>query len=172
MKKNNLKPQPKADQPRTEKNLSKKPLQKRQVSFGVLSAEKNPKSETLVIAREPRLWRGDRSNLRDSSGLLLPPRRDRNDKGANGNDKGVMGRKFEFRISNFKSWHKISVAVLSLGIIAVVVFFQFLPQSARSKTFTFFQTAWSSVLATVAVLTAYFGHAMIKSINPPRAYFL
>ena len=102
MKKNNLKL----------KNLSKKPLQKRNlstllktgVSFGVLSAEKNPKSETLVIARE----QSDRINLRDASGLLLPPRRDRNDKSV-----GAW---------NFKSWHKISA-----------------PQNARSKTFTFFQ---------------------------------
>src|SRR3989344_2696391 len=100
------------------KNLSKKPLRKRKSSFGAISMEKNPKSETLVIARE----QSDRSNLRDASGLLLPPRRDRNDKGVSGNDKGVMGRKFGFRISNFKSWHKISVAVLSLGIIAVVIF--------------------------------------------------
>jgi|SRR3989344_3496540 len=100
------------------KNLSGKPLQKRQVSSGVFSMEKNPKSETLVIARE----QSDRSNLRDASGLLLPPRRDRNDKGASGNDKGVMGRKFGFWISNFKSWHKISAVALSLGIIAVVIF--------------------------------------------------
>ena len=91
MKKNNLKP----------KNLSKKPLQKRQVSFGVISAEKNPKSETLVIARE----QSDRSNLRDSSGLL---RFARNDKSA--------------EAWNFKSWHKVSAVALSLGIIAVVVF--------------------------------------------------
>ena|SRR3989344_7820445 len=88
------------------KNLSGKPLQKRQVSSGVFSMEKNPKSETLVIARE----QSDRSNLRDASGLLLPPRRDRNDKGTSGNNKGVMGRKFGFRISNFKSWHKTFAA--------------------------------------------------------------
>src|SRR3989304_9542154 len=88
------------------KNLSGKPLKKRQVSSGVFSMEKNPKSETLVIARE----QSDRSNLRDASGLLLPPRRDRNDKGASGNDKGGMGRKFGFRISNFKSWHKVFAA--------------------------------------------------------------
>ena len=119
MPKNNLKNQPRKKIP------SPKPLQKRQVSFGVLAVEKNPclagrqaKSETLVIARE----QSDRSNLRDASGLLLPPRRDRNDKGASGNDKGVMGRKFGFWISNFKSWHKISAVALSLGIIAVVIF--------------------------------------------------
>jgi len=108
MPKNNLKP----------KNLSKKPLQKRKGSFGVISVEKNTKSETLVIAREPRQRRGDRSNLRDASGLL---RFARNDKGTSGNDKSVGAW-------NFKSWHKISVAVLSLGIIAVVVFFQFAPE--------------------------------------------
>ena len=125
MPKNNLKP----------KNLSKKPLQKKKVSFGILSVEKNTKSETLVIARE----QSDRSNLRDASGLLLPPRRDRNDKKASGNDKGVMGRKFGFRISNFKFWHKVSAAALSLGIITVVVFFQFAAEKARSKTFIFFQ---------------------------------
>ena len=108
MKQNNLKL----------KNLSKKPLRKRQVSFGVISVEKNLKSETLVIARE----QSDRNNLRDVSGLLRFAR----------NDKSVGAW-------NFKSWHKISAAVLSLGIIATVVFFQFLPQNARSKTFTFFQ---------------------------------
>jgi len=77
--------------------------------------EKNPclagrqaKSETLVIAKE----QSDRSNLRDSSGLL---RFTRNDKGASGNDKSVGAW-------NFKSWHKISA-----------------PENARSKTFTFFQ---------------------------------
>ena len=83
------------------KNLSGKPLQKRQVSSGVFSMEKNPKSETLVIARE----QSDRSNLRDSSGLL---RFARNDKSA--------------EAWNFKSWHKVSAVALSLGIIAVVVF--------------------------------------------------
>ena len=77
MPKNNLKP----------KNLSKKPLRKRQVSFGALSMEKNLKSETLVIARE----QSDRNNLRDVSGLL---RFARNDKSA-----GAW---------NFKSWHKVS----------------------------------------------------------------
>src|SRR3989338_11689379 len=120
------------------KNLSGKPLQKRQVSSGVFSMEKNPKSETLVIARE----QSDRSNLRDASGLLLPPRRDRNDKGASGNDKGValslrgvQNQLDDEAISgittlplvarndksvgawNFKSWHKISA-----------------PENARSKT--------------------------------------
>ena len=94
-----------------------KPLSKKKVSSGVFSVEKNLKSETLVIAKE----QSDRSNLRDSSGLLLPPKRDRNDKGVSGNDKSVGAW-------NFKSWHKISVAVLSLGIIAVVVFFQFAPE--------------------------------------------
>ena len=129
MPKNNLKP----------KNLSKKPLQKKKVSFGILSVEKNTKSETLVIARE----QSDRNNLRDVSGLL---RFARNDKGASGNDKGVSGNDKSVGAWNFKSWHKISVAVLSLGIIAVVVFFQFLPQNARSKTFTFFQTARNTVV--------------------------
>ena len=43
------------------KNLSKKPFQKKKVSFGVLAVEKNPKSETLVIAKE----QSDRSNLKD-----------------------------------------------------------------------------------------------------------
>ena len=130
MKKNNLKL----------KNLSKKPLRKKKVSFGVISAEKNTKSETLVIARE----QSDRSNLRDSSGLL---RFARNDKGASGNDKGValslrgvQNQLDDEAISgittlplvarndksvgawNFKSWHKISA-----------------PENARSKTFTFFQ---------------------------------
>ena len=84
MKQNNLKL----------KNLSKKPLRKRQVSFGVISVEKNLKSETLVIARE----QSDRNNLRDVSGLLRFAR----------NDKGVIGRNFGFLILNFKSWHKIS----------------------------------------------------------------
>ena len=87
MPKNNLKP----------KNLSKKPFQKKKVSFGVLAVEKNPKSETLVIAKE----QSDRSNLRDSSGLL---RFARNDKGASGNDKSVGAW-------NFKSWHKIFATV-------------------------------------------------------------
>ena len=68
--------------------------------------EKNPKSETLVIARE----QSDRSNLRDASGLLLPPRRDRNDKGASGNDKGVSGNDKSVGAWNFKSWHKIFAA--------------------------------------------------------------
>ena len=86
MPKNNLKP----------KNLSKKPLQKKKVSFGILSVEKNTKSETLVIARE----QSDRSNLRDASGLL---RFARNDKGTSGNDKSVGAW-------NFKSWHKIFAA--------------------------------------------------------------
>src|SRR3990167_6173250 len=127
MPKNNLKNQPRKKIP------SPKPLQKRQVSFGVLSLEKNPclagrqaKSETLVIARE----QSDRSNLRDSSGLL---RFARNDKGASGNDKGValslrgvQNQLYDEAISgittlplvarndksvgawNFKSWHKIS----------------------------------------------------------------
>ena len=80
MPKNNLKP----------KNLSKKPLQKKKVSFGILSVEKNTKSETLVIARE----QSDRSNLRDASGLL---RFARNDKSA-----GAW---------NFKYWHKIFATV-------------------------------------------------------------
>ena len=52
-----------------------------------------------VIARE----QSDRSNLRDASGLLLPPRRDRN-------DKGVIGRNFGFLILNFKFWHKTFAA--------------------------------------------------------------
>ena len=91
-----------------------KPLSKKKVSSGVFSVEKNLKSETLVIAKE----QSDRSNLRDASGLL---RFARNDKGTSGNDKSVGAW-------NFKSWHKISVAVLSLGIIAVVVFFQFAPE--------------------------------------------
>jgi len=116
MPKNNLKNQPKADAPRAQ-ILSSNPLQKRQVSFGVISVEKNTKSETLVIARE----QSDRSNLRDASGLLLPPRRDRN-------DKGVIGRNFGFLILNFKFWHKVSAVALSLGIIATVVFFQFAPE--------------------------------------------
>ena len=91
MKQNNLKL----------KNLSKKPLRKRQVSFGVISAEKNTKSETLVIAREPRLWRGDRSNLtpwrhpeQSEGSLYRSPRFARNDKSV-----GAW---------NFKSWHKVS----------------------------------------------------------------
>ena len=105
MKQSNLKNKPKADAPRA-RTPSPKPLRKKKVSFGVLSMEKNPKSETLVIARE----QSDRSNLRDASGLLLPPRRDRNDKGTSGNNKGVMGRKCGFRISNFKSWHKTFAA--------------------------------------------------------------
>ena len=92
MKQSNLKNKPKADAPLAQ-IPSLKPLRKRQVSFGVFSVEKNPKSETLVIAREPRLRRGERSNLRNASGLLLPPRRDRNDKSV-----GAW---------NFKSWHKI-----------------------------------------------------------------
>ena len=107
MPKNNLKNQPKADAPRAQ-ILSSNPLQKRQVSFGVISVEKNTKSETLVIARE----QSDRSNLRDSSGLL---RFTRNDKGASGNDKSVGAW-------NFKSWHKISA-----------------PENPPNKTFTFFQ---------------------------------
>src|SRR3989344_8952395 len=94
MKQSNLKNKPKADAPRA-RTPSPKPLRKKKVSFGVLSMEKNPKSETLVIARE----QSDRSNLRDASGLLLPPRRDRN-------DKGVIGRNFGFLILNFKFWHK------------------------------------------------------------------
>jgi len=80
-----------------------KPLSKKKVSSGVFSVEKNLKSETLVIAKE----QSDRSNLRDASGLL---RFARNDKGTSGNNKGVMGRKFGFRISNFKSWHKTFAA--------------------------------------------------------------
>ena len=94
MPKNNLK--------LNKKNISKSSAKKSSASH--LSA-KNTKSETLVIARESRLRRGDRSNLRDSSGLL---RFARNDKSA--------------EAWNFKSWHKVSAAVLSLGIIAVVVF--------------------------------------------------
>src|SRR3989338_11011286 len=100
------------------KNLSGKPLQKRQVSSGVFSMEKNPKSETLVIARE----QSDRSNLRDASGLLLSPRRDRN-------DKGVIGRNFGFLILNFKFWHKTFAA-----------------EKARLKTFTMFQGAWNAIV--------------------------
>ena len=111
---------------------SPKPLQKKQVSSDVLSMEKNPclagrqaKSETLVIAKE----QSDRSNLRDASGLLLAPRRDRNDKGASGNDKGVSGNDKSVGAWNFKSWHKIFAA-----------------EKARSKTFTFFQTARNTVV--------------------------
>ena len=45
-----------------------------------------------------------------------------------GNDKGVSGNDKSVGAWNFKHWHKVSAAVLSLGIIAVVVFFQFAPQ--------------------------------------------
>jgi len=126
MKQNNLKL----------KNLSKKPLRKRQVSFGVISVEKNLKSETLVIAREQSLpagKAGDRSNLtpwrhpeQSEGSLYRSPRFARN-------DKGVIGRNFGFLILNFKSWHKISVA-----------------ENARSKTFPFFQTARRTAAATNA----------------------
>ena len=119
MKKNNLKP----------KNLSKKSLRKRQVSFGVISVEKNLKSETLVIARE----QSDRNNLtpwrhpeQSEGSLYRSPRFARN-------DKGVIGRNFGFLILSFKSWHKISAA-----------------ENARSKTFPFFQTARRTAAATNA----------------------
>ena len=79
------------------KNLSKKPFQKKKVSFGVLAVEKNPKSETLVIAKE----QSDRSNLtpwrhpeQSEGSLYRSPRFARNDKSA-----GAW---------NFKSWHKVS----------------------------------------------------------------
>src|SRR3989344_3043300 len=74
MPKNNLKP----------KNLSKKPFQKKKVSFGILSVEKNTKSETLVIAKE----QSDRSNLtpwrhpeQSEGSLYRSPRFARNHKG-------------------------------------------------------------------------------------------
>src|SRR3989344_487380 len=136
MPKNNLKNQPKADAPRAQ-ILSSNPLQKRQVSFGVISVEKNTKSETLVIARE----QSDRSNLRDASGLLLPPRRDRN-------DKGVIGRNFGFLILNFKFWHKTFAA-----------------EKARLKTFTMFQGAWNAI---VRCLDKVCGFAILSLVNPPR----
>ena len=86
------------------KNLSKKPLQKKKVSFGVISVEKNTKSETLVIAKEQSLpagKAGDRSNLtpwrhpeQSEGSLYRSPRFAHNDKSA--------------EAWNFKSWHKIS----------------------------------------------------------------
>ena len=99
--------------------------------------EKNTKSETLVIARE----QSDRSNLRDASGLLLPPRRDRN-------DKGVIGRNFGFLILNFKFWHKTFAA-----------------EKARLKTFTMFQGAWNAI---VRCLDKVCGFAILSLVNPPR----
>src|SRR3989344_9316671 len=117
------------------KNLAKKPFQKKKVSFGVLAVEKNPKSETLVIAKE----QSDRSNLtpwrhpeQSEGSLYRSPRFARNDKGASGNDKGVALslRKSEATEAisgiatlplvarndksvgawNFKYWHKIFAA--------------------------------------------------------------
>src|SRR3989344_112844 len=120
------------------KNLAKKPFQKKKVSFGVLAVEKNPKSETLVIAKE----QSDRSNLtpwrhpeQSEGSLYRSPRFARNDKGASGNDKGValslrgvQNQLDDEAISgiatlplvarndksvgawNFKSWHKIFAA--------------------------------------------------------------
>lgn len=56
--------------------------------------------------------------------------------------KGVVWRLF------FRNWKFISLAVFTLIIGGTVVYFSAIPQSVRSKTFTFFQTAWTSVAAT------------------------
>ena len=143
MKQNNLKPQPKAcsrgasalggDQPRTEKNLSKKPLQKKKVAFGVFL--KRCLGLYGLAARIVLRFRQSASRktkpFDHTSGKTVYPL-----------TKNLNRRwSLEFGAWNFKSWHRVSAAVLSLGIIAVVVFFQFAPENARSKTFTFFQTA-------------------------------
>src|SRR3989338_4601464 len=59
---------------------------------------------------------------------------------------GVILKRLTF---NLNRRHKISAALIGVMVIVIVIVsFSFLPQNARSKTFTFFQTAWSSISAT------------------------
>jgi len=102
MKQSNLKHQPKARTPLL------KPLQKRQVSFGVILKK--------------GLW------LYGFAARIVNRFR-HTDKPLNENIKRYEPRK---RLTfNLNRRHKISAAVLSLGIIAVVIFFQFAPEKVR-----------------------------------------
>src|SRR3989344_6047907 len=125
MPKNNLKNQPRKKIP------SPKPLQKRQVSFGVLAVEKNP----CLAGRQAK------SEFR--------------------NPKQIPNQKFQIKnkFLSFRNWNfvlrasklkslRLSIALSAIAIGGFIIWQSFIPQSARSKTFTFFQTAWSSVLAT------------------------
>src|SRR3990167_9932976 len=57
----------------------------------------------------------------------------------------ILGFDWKLKIGN---WKFVSLAIFALIVSGTLVYFSLLPQSARSKTFTFFQTAWSSVVAT------------------------
>ena len=55
----------------------------------------------------------------------------------------VQNSKFKISVQNLKNWKFVSLAALALIIGGTVVYFSFLPQNARSKTFTMFQGAWN-----------------------------
>src|SRR3989344_4820438 len=131
MPKNNLKNQPRKKIP------SPKPLQKRQVSFGVLAVEKNP----CLAGRQAK------SEFRNPKQIPNQKFQIKNKFLSFRNWNFDIVSNFVLRASKLKSLRH-SIALSSIAIGGFIIWQSFIPQSARSKTFTFFQTAWSSVLAT------------------------
>ena len=131
MPKNNLKNQPRKKIP------SPKPLQKRQVSFGVLAVEKNP----CLAGRQAK------SEFRNPKQIPNQKFQIKNKFLSFRNWNFDIVSNFVLRASKLKSL-RLSIALSAIAIGGFIIWQSFIPQSARSKTFTFFQTAWSSVLAT------------------------
>src|SRR3990167_1009486 len=131
MPKNNLKNQPRKKIP------SPNPLQKRQVSFGVLAVEKNP----CLAGRQAK------SEFRNPKQIPNQKFQIKNKFLSFRNWNFDIVSNFVLRASKLKSL-RLSIALSAIAIGGFIIWQSFIPQSARSKTFTFFQTAWSSVLAT------------------------